>query len=85
MSFENTQVMKIRSCSSKLLVSALVGLALGSMPLASWAQDDASTVKMSQSKICHDSSSPHYARLKNFKSYTSVQACLDDGGRLPKK
>ena len=85
MSFENSQVMKFRSFSSKILVSAVVGLALSSMPLASWGQDDAATVKMSQSKICHDSSSPHYARLKNFKGYTSVQACLDDGGRLPKK
>lgn len=85
MSFENTQVTKPRSFSSKALASAAVGVALASMPLASWAQDDAATVKMSPSKICHDSSSPHYARLKNFKGYASIQACLDDGGRLPKK
>jgi hypothetical protein len=85
MSFDNTQVMKIRSFSSKVLASAVVGFALTSMPLVSSAQDDAATVKMSQGKICHDPSSPHYARLKNFKAYTSIQACLDDGGRLPKK
>lgn len=85
MSFENTQATKSRSVFSKVLLSAVIGLTLTSVPLSSWSQDDAGTVKMSKSKICHDSSSPHYARLKNFKSYTSVQACLDDGGRLPKK
>ena len=85
MSFENSQVTKPRSVFTKVLASAVVGLALTSMPLSSWSQDDAATVKMSKGKICHDSSSPHYARLKNFKSYTSIQACLDDGGRLPKK
>ena len=85
MSFENSQVTQFRSVFGKVLASAVVGLALTSMPLSSWSQDDAGTVKMSKGKICHDSSSPHYARLKNFKSYASIQACLDDGGRLPKK
>ena len=85
MSFDNAQVTKSGSITSKLLASAIVGLALSSIPLVSSAQDDAATVKMSQSGICHDSSSPHYTRLKNFKGYTSVQACLNDGGRLPKK
>jgi hypothetical protein len=84
MSFENAQVTNTRQVFSKMLASALTGLALASMPLASWSQDDAATVKMSKSKICHDNSSPHYARLKSFKSYPSIQACLDDGGRLPK-
>ena len=27
------------------------------------------TVKMSNSKICHDKSSPHYARTKNYCNY----------------
>src|SRR5690606_23017470 len=42
------------------------------------------TVKMSNSKICHDKSSPHYARTKNYKSYDTLKACLDASGRLPK-
>src|SRR5690554_3453568 len=42
------------------------------------------TVKMSNSKICHDKSSPYYARTKNYKPYDTLKACLDAGGRLPK-
>jgi Domain of unknown function (DUF1994). len=39
---------------------------------------------MSNSKICHDKSSPYYSRTKNFKAFESIDACLKDGGRLPK-
>ena len=41
-------------------------------------------IKMSKSKICHDESSPSYNRTKNFTPYTSMEACLEAGGRLPK-
>lgn len=44
----------------------------------------AATVKMSTSKICHDWRSPYYERIKTFTSYPSLDACLADGGRLPK-
>lgn len=44
----------------------------------------AATVKMSKSKICHDTQSPYYERVKNYTGYTSLNACLADGGRLPK-
>ncbi|MFC0444231.1 HNH endonuclease family protein [Pseudidiomarina halophila] len=44
----------------------------------------AATVKMSTSKICHDLRSPYYERVKIFTSYPSLDACLADGGRLPK-
>lgn len=44
----------------------------------------ASTVKMSNSGICHTAQSPYYERTKNFKAYASLQKCLDDGGRLPR-
>ena len=43
-----------------------------------------STVKMSNSKICHDKNSPYYAQTKNYKSYDTLTACLEAGGRLPK-
>lgn len=85
MSFENTQVTKTRLLSSKLVASALVTFALTATPLTSWSQDEAEVVKMSQSGVCHDTSSRHYTRVKNFKPYDSIQACLDDGGRIPKK
>ncbi|MGQ4276440.1 HNH endonuclease family protein [Pseudidiomarina sp. E22-M8] len=39
---------------------------------------------MSKSKICHDWRSPYYERVKTFTSYPSLDACLADGGRLPK-
>lgn len=44
----------------------------------------AKQVKMSTSKICHDSSSPYYSRTKNFTAFETLEACLEAGGRLPK-
>ena len=44
----------------------------------------AETVKMTASKICHDSSSAYYSRTKNFTPYTTLEACLAAGGKLPK-
>lgn len=43
-----------------------------------------SLVKKSTSGICHDASSASYERTKNFVAYTSISACIDSGGRLPK-
>ena len=84
MSFENTQAAQSRFPLSKVFTSALVTLALTAIPLTSWSQDETEVVKKSQSGVCHDTSSRHYARVKNFKPYDSIQACLDDGGRIPK-
>jgi hypothetical protein len=44
----------------------------------------ASVVKMSNSKICHSPESSYYDTVKRFTSYTTLNACLSDGGRLPK-
>src|SRR5690554_5026549 len=44
----------------------------------------AATVKQSSSGICHDQSSSYYERTKNFKPFSSLDACLRAGGRLPK-
>jgi len=85
MSFENVQTIKTRTVLSRVLASALVTLSLASVPLTSWSQDGAETVKMSASGICHDVTSRHYARVKSYKPYESMQACLADGGREPKK
>lgn len=85
MSFENSQTIQTRFVLSKILASALVTLTLVSTPLTSWSQDEGNSVKMTESGICHDVSSRHYERVKNFKPYESMQECLDAGGRKPKK
>ncbi|KXI28975.1 HNH endonuclease family protein [Paraglaciecola hydrolytica] len=41
-------------------------------------------VKLSTSGICHDSTNSFYERTKNYKPFTSMDACIDAGGRLPK-
>lgn len=42
-------------------------------------------VKKSSSGICHAPGTTYYARTKNFTPYSSLQACLNSGGRLPKR
>ena len=85
MLFQDTQSIQTRLVLSKAVFSAFVTLSLVSAPSTSWSQDDADAVKMSTSGICHDASSQHYERVKNFKPYASIQECLDAGGRKPKK
>lgn len=45
---------------------------------------NAEIIKKSKSGICHESSSPHYKRTKNFTSFESLASCINDGGRLAK-
>lgn len=42
------------------------------------------TVKKSRSSICHDVNSPYYSKTTNYTPYSSIEACLSSGGRLPK-
>ncbi len=42
-------------------------------------------VKKSSSGICHERGTTYYDQTTNFTSFTSLQACLNGGGRLPKK
>ncbi|WP_068546554.1 HNH endonuclease family protein [Thalassotalea crassostreae] len=44
----------------------------------------AAEIKKSKSAICHSVDSPYYARVKNFDSFSSLSACLNSGGRMPK-
>lgn len=46
------------------------------------AETIAPPIKLSRGGICHDPSSQHYARLKEFQPYNSVQECIAAGGRL---
>jgi hypothetical protein len=41
-------------------------------------------IKMSKSGICHASDSAWYERTKSFTSFSTIDACMADGGRLPK-
>lgn len=85
MSIQNTRIIQTRLASSKVVAPMLVIISLASAPLTAWSQNEANTVKMSESGICHDVSSQHYERVKSFKPYASIQECLDAGGRKPKK
>ncbi|EGR2769760.1 hypothetical protein QRC92_000235 [Vibrio parahaemolyticus] len=42
-------------------------------------------VKMSNTGVCHSPSSSWYNRTKNYTAYQSIESCIANGGRLPKK
>ncbi len=42
-------------------------------------------VKKSNSDICHAPGTTYYNQTKNFTSYPSLEACLNSGGRMPKR
>jgi len=44
----------------------------------------ATLVKKSSSGLCHPPASSYYDRTDNFTAFSSVEACLQSGGRLPK-
>ena len=46
------------------------------------AQPASAPVKLSRSGICHDASSPHHGKLKEFQSFGSMDTCIKAGGRL---
>lgn len=41
-------------------------------------------VKKSKSDICHDRHSSYYDRTSNYTSFSTLEGCLNSGGRLPK-
>ena len=47
------------------------------------ASAHASTIKKSNSGLCHPPQSSWYERTKTYQPYDSVDACLDSGGKLP--
>jgi len=48
-------------------------------------KSDNPTVKKSNTGICHQKGSEYYEKTKNFTAYNSIDECLKNGGRLPKK
>ena len=41
-------------------------------------------VKKSSSGICHEKGSQYYKQTKKVESFSSIQDCLNSGGRLPR-
>ena len=42
-------------------------------------------VKKSDTGICHEKGTNYYKNTKSFESFTTIEDCLNSGGRLPKK
>ena len=58
-------------------------LPVGAKEVASAPATD--PVKKSDSGICHDKTSPHYDKTKNFTPFKSMDECVKSGGKPPKK
>ncbi|MGB5052208.1 MAG: hypothetical protein WBO46_24880, partial [Caldilineaceae bacterium] len=43
------------------------------------------SIKKSTTGICHEKGTLFYKNTKNFTSYNSLDECLKNSGRLPKK
>ena len=41
-------------------------------------------VKKSTSNICHEKGSQYYKQTKKYVSYSTIEDCLNSGGRLPR-
>lgn len=48
-------------------------------------QDSSGVVKKSKNDICHAPGTTYYEKTTNFSSYSTIDACLNSGGRLPKR
>ena len=53
------------------------------VPMAATAAD--LPVKKSNSGICHAPGSTYYDRTRNYVPYPNMSACLNSGGRMPKR
>ena len=47
-------------------------------------QNNNPNVKKSTSNICHEKGSQYYKQTKKYKSFISIEDCLESGGRLPR-
>ncbi|WP_417883551.1 hypothetical protein [Vibrio rumoiensis] len=66
----------------RFFIVLFCGLFAFSLPTYSASQP---VVKKSKNNICHDKNSRSYKRTKNYTPYPTLKACLNSGGRLPKK
>jgi len=78
--------------TSRLIQALLVAVLLGTTPTV-WGADHPPApqgqvqepVKLSRSGICHAPGSTYYSRTENFTPFTTLDACLKAGGRMPKR
>ena len=47
-------------------------------------QNNAPYVKKSKTGICHQKGTQYYRQTKKFVSFSTIEDCLNSGGRLPK-
>ena len=47
-------------------------------------QSDTTNVKKSLSNICHEKGSQYYKQTNKYESFSSIEDCLESGGRLPR-
>ena len=47
-------------------------------------QNNNPNVKKSTSNICHENGSQYYNQTKKYESFSSIEDCLESGGRLPR-
>ncbi len=66
------------------LVFTLFGPLIGAPDIVI-AAEEVPPVKKSKSGICHPKGGTYYKRTKNYRPYSSMEACLKSGGRKPKR
>ena len=64
---------------------AALFMAAVTLCVSAWAHAEAPAVKKSKNGICHAAGSTYYALTKHYTPYPSMSACLDSGGRRPKR
>ena len=47
-------------------------------------QNNSPNVKKSSINICHEEGSQYYKQTKKYKSFNTIEDCLNSGGRLPR-
>lgn len=61
---------------------AAAGTSITTVPVPS---SSGGVVKKSTTGICHAPGTTYYEKTKNYTSYSTVEECLNSGGRLPKR
>ena len=88
LSIDPKELSVLKKTISKCRSMAMVFLKKSPVKYAQALSNDRTGPKAKKSKsgICHSiKSSPHYFRVKNFTSYTSLASCIKSGGRCPKR
>ena len=67
-----------------LKTTALTVTTAGFFILASVLIAHSAIIKKTSSGICHPEDSSYYSRIKSYTTYSSLEKCIESGGRLPK-